>query len=348
MLSQTISPSNLEKLLSLYQVYEQDRQQQVGKPFLKLLTWVEQQQTAQGLMERVCTPGEVIIRENEPGDVFYLIRSGQAVVIKGDFDAPIVLGFRSAGDAIGEMALLENLPRSATVIALNSMTLWSLDRDLFYQFVADNPKFSLELMNMLSWRLRDSNEEQRRGKVREKQQMEALENLNEQATHDPLTGVFNRRYMDRILPDGISLSRQNGSTLGVLMADVDHFKQVNDVYGHKAGDLVLQSITKIFKKCVRAADVVCRYGGEEFVIIMPGVTLSTLSKTAEEIRSKCQAMSLTYDEQEIKVTVSLGIAAYPQHGSHADEILVHADAALYCAKEQGRNQVVVYSPETQA
>lgn len=347
MSSQTISSSDLDRLLSVYRVYEQERQED-RRPFLALLTWVEQKQASQGLMERTCVPGEVIIQEGEPGDVFYLIRSGQAVVIKGDFQTPTILGFRSVGDAIGEMAVLEDLPRVATVIALSEVSLWSIDRELFHRFVAENPKFSLDLMNMLSWRVRESSEERWRGNIREKQQEEALENLSEQATHDPLTGIFNRRYMDRILPDEISLSRQNGSTLGLIMADVDHFKQVNDEYGHKAGDLVLQSLAVLLKKCVRTADVVCRYGGEEFVIIMPGATLSTLGRTAEEIRSRCQAMYLTYDGQEIKVTISLGVAAYPQHGSHADEVLVHADNALYCAKEQGRNRVVVYLPESRA
>jgi diguanylate cyclase (GGDEF)-like protein len=342
--SQTIASSDLERLLSLYQIYEQERQQD-RKPFLKLLTWVDEKQTTLGLIEKTCEPGEVIIRENEPGDAFYLIRSGQAVVIKGDFQTPTILGFRSAGDAIGEMALLENLPRSATVIALNEMSLWRLEGELFYQFMAENPKFSLDLMNMLSWRVRASDEERRRGNIREKQQVEALENLSEQATRDPLTGLFNRRYMDKILHDEIFRSRQNGSMMGVLMADVDHFKTINDVHGHKAGDLVLQSLAKLLKQCVRAADVVCRYGGEEFVIIMPGATLSTLSKCAEEIRSRCQVMRVAYNNQEIQTTISLGVAAYPQHGSQSDEVLLHADQALYCAKQQGRNRVTVYSPE---
>jgi diguanylate cyclase (GGDEF)-like protein len=200
-------------------------------------------------------------------------------------------------------------------------------------------------MNMLSWRVRSSDEERWRGNVREKQHVEALENLSEQAIRDPLTGIFNRRYMDKILQDEISRSRENGSMLGIIMADVDHFKRVNDVYGHQAGDLVLQSIAKLFKQCVRAVDIVCRYGGEEFVIIMPGVTLSTLSKSAEEIRFRCQAMCMTYKEQEIRVTLSMGLAAYPKHGLQMDELLIRADQSMYSAKQQGRNRVILYSPE---
>jgi diguanylate cyclase (GGDEF)-like protein len=345
MTPQTISPSELANLLSIYEVHEQERRRS-DTPFLKLLAWVEQKQKNQTLEERICQPGEIIICENEPGDIFYLIRSGQAVVIKGDFQAPTILGFRQSGDAIGEMALLENMPRSATVIALNTMFLWCLSREMFYKFLGENPAFSIDLMSMLSWRVRESDEERMRGYVREKQQVEALESLSKQATRDPLTGLFNRRYLDEILRGEIVRARQNGSTVGIIMADIDHFKYINDLYGHKAGDLMLQALGDLFKKCVRTADIVCRYGGEEFVVVMPGASVSTVNRCAEEIRSKCHALRLAYKNHEIRTTISLGAATYPQHGSSGDEVLVHADQSLYRAKQEGRNRVVVYSTES--
>jgi diguanylate cyclase (GGDEF)-like protein len=342
MTPQTISLSELDNLLSIYDVYEQEKRRD-ETPFLKLLTWVEQKQVDQTLAERICQPGEIIICENEPGDIFYLIRSGQAVVIKGDFQTPTILGFRKSGDAIGEMALLQNLPRSATVIALNTMSLWCLSHKMFYEFLSENPAFSLDLMNVLSWRIRESDEERMRGYVREKQQVEALESLSKQATRDPLTGLFNRRYLDEILQSEITRARQHGSTVGIIMADVDHFKDINDKYGHKAGDLMLQALGELFKKCVRTGDMVCRYGGEEFVVVMPGVSMSILGRCAKEIRSKCQALRLVYKNQDIRATISLGIATYPQHGSNGEDVLIHADQALYQAKRKGRNRVVVYS-----
>jgi diguanylate cyclase (GGDEF)-like protein len=97
------------------------------------------------------------------------------------------------------------------------------------------------------------------------------------------------------------------------------------------------------KKCVRLADIVCRYGGEEFVIIMPGATAPTVSKCAEEIRSKFQALSVEFENKKIQATISLGGAIYPMHGSNVDEVFVHADRALYQAKHEGRNRVVVFS-----
>jgi diguanylate cyclase (GGDEF)-like protein len=337
-----ISPSELHKLLTIYDVYKQERIEN-ETPFLSLLSLIEQGKTDQQIEERVCQPGEIILREHEPGDDFYIIRSGQTVVIKGDFQNPTILGFRNTGESIGEMALLENLPRSATVIALDKVSLWSFSREAFYQFLRENPSFSLNLMNMLSGRIRKSEEERMRGYAREKEQVVVVETLSKQATHDPLTGLFNRRYLDQILYGEIAHALQSGSMVGILMVDVDHFKQINDRYGHKAGDLMLQALGELMKNSVRLADIVCRYGGEEFVIVMPGVSEATASKCAEEIRSEFQGLHVASENQEIRATVSLGVAIYPLHGTNVDEVFVNADRALYRAKQQGRNRVVIYS-----
>jgi len=337
-----ISPAELHKLLSVYDVYKQERIEDKTS-FLSLLTTIEQGQTDHTIEERICQPGEIIIHENAPGDIFYIIRSGQTVVIKGDLQNPAILGFRSSGEAIGEMALLENLPRSATVIALDVVTLWCFNRETFYQFLRENPLFSINLMNMLSGRIRKSDEERMRGYAREKQQVVALETLSRQATHDPLTGLFNRRYLDQILYGEIAHARQSGSLLGIVMADVDYFKHINDKYGHMAGDLMLKTVGDLMKSCVRSADIVCRYGGEEFVIIMPGASEATVDRCAEEIRSKFEELSVDYDGCKIKATISLGAAIYPLHGRSVDEVFVNADRAMYQAKQGGRNQVVVFS-----
>ena len=337
-----ISQKELEKLISVYDDYKNENGQD-KTPFLQLLNWMEKTQEHEEICKRDCQPGEVIIRENEPGNLFYIIQSGQAVVVKGDFETPTILGFRGIGDAVGEMALLDNLPRSATVIALNHVSLHCLSREVFFKFISENPSFSLELMSMLSSRVRKSDEERMHGHVREKQQVVVLETLSKQATHDPLTGLFNRRYLDQILYGEIAHARQNSSLVGILMADVDHFKQINDQYGHKAGDLMLQELGALMKKCVRLADIVCRYGGEEFVIIMPGASEPNVSKCAEEIRTKFEALSVQFEGLEIKATISLGAAIYPLHGSDVDEVFIHADRALYQAKEEGRNRVIVYS-----
>ena len=343
---ETISSSELHKLLTIYDVYKQERFEN-ETPFLSLLTLMDQRHPHQTIAERICQPGEIIIREHEPGDDFYIIRSGQTVVVKGEFQNPTILGFRSMGEAIGEMALLENLPRSATVIALDVVSLWSFSREAFYLFLKENPAFSINLMNMLSGRIRQSEEERMRGYAREKQQVVALETLSRQATHDPLTGLFNRRYLDQILYGEIAHARQSNSLVGILMADVDHFKQINDRYGHKAGDLILQKLGELMKGCVRTADIVCRYGGEEFVIVMPGASEKTVDKCAEEIRSRFETLCILFQNHKIHATISLGAAIYPLHGSNVDEVFINADRAMYQAKQKGRNRVAIYSIKCQ-
>ncbi len=339
-----ITPSELRILLSIYDVYKQE-QIESANPFLSLLSAIEHGHS-NTFMERAYEAGEIIMRENQPGDLFYIIRSGQTVVFKGDLQSPAILGFRSTGEAIGEMALLENLPRSATVIALNKVTLWAFSPEMFFSFLQENPAFSINLMNMLSSRIRKSDMELMRGYAREKEQVVALETLSRQATHDPLTGLFNRRYLDQILFGEIDHARQSGSLMGILMADVDHFKQINDKYGHMAGDLMLREAGSLMKSCVRTADIVCRYGGEEFVIVMPGASEKNVSKCAEEIRSRFEEHSVMAGEQKIQATISLGVAIYPLHGASVDEVFVNADRAMYQAKREGRNRVVVYSAET--
>lgn len=341
MASFIVSRNVLNKLLSIYTL-NQSVQKIEKMPFIQLLTWINKKQHGQILIERQCQPGEIIIREGESGEVFYIIRSGKAAVVKGKIESPVVIGFRITGDAIGEMALLENRPRSATVIALTEISLWKLGRETFQLFLAENPAFGLGLMNMLSRRIRESDEERLRGYTREQQKEEVLEDLSKLAISDPLTGLNNRRQMDEVLRYESIRAIQNNSNVGIIMADIDFFKNVNDTYGHQAGDLMLQAAAQILKKNVRAADSVCRYGGEEFAIIMPGASLPILERTAEKIRLHFEKLSLDYEEQNIRTTLSLGAASFPQHASSLTEVLERADQALYQAKRTGRNRVVIY------
>ncbi len=339
-----ITSSELEKFLAVYATYGKERPDD-EPPFMQILSWMDSRQGNQVLFERNCQPGEIIVREDEQGDVFYVIRSGHAVVVKGGDLTQAILGFRWKGDAIGEMALIDNKPRSATVVSLTEMSLWCIDRQLFYQFLGENPAFSLNIMNMLSGRIRQSSEERARGFVREKQLGQAIEDLNQQATRDPLTGLFNRRFMDEALRKELRLAQDDLSTVGILIADVDFFKRVNDTYGHKAGDMVLQELGKLLKSNVRSADYVCRYGGEEFVVILPGVPMTALERSAEYIRTSFEMAQFQFEDKIIRATISIGAAMYPQHGASGNEVLEHADHALYHAKRTGRNRVIIYSSE---
>jgi diguanylate cyclase (GGDEF)-like protein/PAS domain S-box-containing protein len=166
-------------------------------------------------------------------------------------------------------------------------------------------------------------------------------NLRERAIRDSLTGLYNRRYLDETLERELSRARRENYEISVLMIDIDHFKELNDTHGHKAGDQVLKELGDFLLTGFRLGDIVCRYGGEEFLIIMPGVQLKDAHSRAQAL---CQTFNKTvfrYEKLELRGTISIGVAVFPRHGNTSDEIIRAADAAMYAAKQAGRNTVCV-------
>jgi diguanylate cyclase (GGDEF)-like protein len=159
------------------------------------------------------------------------------------------------------------------------------------------------------------------------------------ATTDPLTGVFNRRTFIELAEQELARARRSGAPLALMMLDLDHFKRVNDTYGHLVGDEVLVSFTRLIRECVRRGDLVVRYGGEEFCVLLPGTPLPAAHALAERIRAATAARMLT--TLPFRVTVSIGLTAYAGGAQVAlDNLLARADGALYRAKDEGRNRVV--------
>lgn len=168
------------------------------------------------------------------------------------------------------------------------------------------------------------------------------EALRNQSIRDPLTGLFNRRYLEETLEREIRRAVRSEQSLGLMMLDLDHFKKFNDTYGHEAGDTVLREAATFLTKSVRAEDIVCRFGGEEFVVILPMANLQATQARAERIRSKLSELTVLHQGQSLgMITASLGVAALPQHGTARGPLLEAADAALYRAKREGRDRVVV-------
>ncbi len=163
------------------------------------------------------------------------------------------------------------------------------------------------------------------------------ETLRAQSTRDPLTGLFNRRYMEDSLERELYRAAREGGSLGVIMADLDHFKAFNDHSGHVAGDEVLRSVAELMTASVRAEDIVCRYGGEEFTILLPNANLDETRLRAETLREAVSGLAAPDGQQ---LTLSLGVAAFPGHGTTARELIEVADTALYAAKAAGRDRVV--------
>ena len=167
----------------------------------------------------------------------------------------------------------------------------------------------------------------------------ADEETSRLATTDPLTGVFNRRTFIELAEQELARARRAGTPLSLMMLDLDHFKKVNDTYGHLTGDEVLVSFTRLVRDCVRRGDLVVRYGGEEFCVLLPGTTPSAATALAERIRAAAAATELT--AKPFRTTVSIGLTAYTGDvDTSVGELLARADEALYRAKDEGRNRVV--------
>jgi len=166
--------------------------------------------------------------------------------------------------------------------------------------------------------------------------------LRRQSIRDPLTGLFNRRYMEESLERELSRSSRTGEPMALLMFDIDHFKHFNDVFGHQAGDKVLRSFGEMLNSRTRGQDLACRYGGEEFAVILSGASMDAARLRAELLRADLAQMVVEQGGQPLdRVTVSIGIAAAPEHGQNAEEIIRAADRALYRAKSEGRDRIIL-------
>jgi len=177
--------------------------------------------------------------------------------------------------------------------------------------------------------------------VKEQSGIHALiDNMNKLAFSDPLTNLYNRRYLLEKLPVDLLNSALLSTELAIIMGDIDHFKKVNDDFGHVAGDQTLKNVAGILKDCIkRDSDWVARFGGEEFVICMPGANLEIAKKAAELMRKRIEMSSVQYDDHDIRVTISFGIYCLkPTGNEEPDDILKNVDEKLYLAKKNGRNR----------
>ncbi len=168
------------------------------------------------------------------------------------------------------------------------------------------------------------------------------ETLRHQSVRDPLTGLFNRRFMEESLERELLRGDRNGQPVALIMLDIDHFKQFNDTFGHQAGDALLREMGDFLSQRTRGQDVACRFGGEEFVLILAGASMDVACQRAQLLREELKQLTVQHAGQALgKITVSAGVSAFPDHGATADELVRAADRALYRAKAEGRDRVVV-------
>jgi diguanylate cyclase len=166
--------------------------------------------------------------------------------------------------------------------------------------------------------------------------------LSEQVIRDPLTGLHNRRYLEAIAPRELARCKREAQCMSVLMIDLDHFKRINDTYGHQAGDEVLKRLAAMLQEGTRMTDVACRYGGEEFLLLMPNMPVDVGKMRAIQWCADFEALEVRSGGASIRATLSIGIATYPAHAQTMEELIRCADIALYRAKREGRNRALVY------
>ena len=169
--------------------------------------------------------------------------------------------------------------------------------------------------------------------------------LREQATRDSLTGLYNRRYFNETIERELARAKREDYPVSVMIMDIDLFKEINDSYGHAVGDEALRLLSGLININIRAGDIAYRYGGDEFVVVMPGASIETARDRADMVCKAFNAALVHESSQSVSATISVGIAIYPEHGDRGSEILHNADLALYKAKQSGRNHVCVWEPE---
>lgn len=182
--------------------------------------------------------------------------------------------------------------------------------------------------------------------LREIQDLQAR--LQEQAIRDGLTGLFNRRYLDETLPRELSRAKRDGYPLAIIMLDIDHFKHINDTYGHPTGDDVIKCLGAIIRQGAREGDIACRYGGEEFVIVLPHMETDAALQRAEKWRADVQSTVVRHGDLDIRFTISAGVSAYPDHAANPEALIACVDTALYRSKTDGRNRVTRFQPTNDA
>jgi diguanylate cyclase (GGDEF)-like protein len=273
--------------------------------------------------------GKQLLRRGEQNLRVYIVISGRLRVELDGGDAP--LAYINQGETVGELSLLAGSAATATVVAEESAQLLVLDEETFWWLAESSHEFSVGLLVRLAQRLRTNNEAV--------QENIALRLQFEQAAlSDPLTGFRNRRWLDQTLPRIVQRHLHAAEPLCIAIMDIDHFKQVNDNYGHAAGDDVLLQIGRLVRANLRPEDSAARIGGEEFVLILPHTLLPGAISAVERLREAIARAAFKHHGRKLpQVTVSLGLAEL-ERGVTPEQLLARADVALYAAKQSGRNR----------
>lgn len=276
--------------------------------------------------------GQVLLDPKHLNTHIYIVLDGEMLVcLEPKITHPLVrLG---VGDCAGELSIIDASAPSAYVVAAVQTQLLSITKPVLWRMLALQQVMALNLLHVLSHRIRENNVVLLGSLALQRQ-------YRNKAETDALTGLHNRAWFEEVFPKQLELCERTGQHATLLMVDIDHFKKVNDQYGHTCGDEVLRHMGSLLQRNLRSTDLCARYGGEEMIVLMPGTEILQAQLTADRLRESIASTPLNLqDGRELTVTVSGGIAQW-QPGTALHDLIRSADQALYKAKDGGRNQIV--------
>ena len=274
--------------------------------------------------------GEVLLSPERTNHCVYVVLSGRLSVHLGSLHAPKIADL-AAGSCAGEMSLIEDKDPSAYVIAVEDSHLMVISHHLLWHLVDRSHTFSKNLLVVLSERVRSDNEFIASS-------LGVLRQAERNALTDALTGLGNRHWLNEMFAREITRARTSGKSLCLMMIDVDNFKRFNDQYGHISGDRVLVAVSEALREHLRPTDLVARFGGDEFAVLLPCIELGQAQQTAERVRE--HVAGLSPQSLSTPITISIGVSTNREEDDVAS-LVARADGAMYEAKERGRNRVAV-------
>ena len=276
--------------------------------------------------------GDLLLSPSDDNENVFVILSGSLNVYVGSPDSP-VLATMEAGACVGEMSIIEDRDPSAYVIAAEDTHLLVIHQAVLWEMVDASHAFAKNLLTVLSERVRSHNRviAANYGAMRE---------FERHASTDALTSLSNRHAMQELFPRTISTCVDKGKSISMMMIDIDRFKQFNDTFGHIAGDRALAAVSNILRTHFRSRDLLVRYGGDEFAVLLPGADLSQALTLGDRVRKAVCGTTGDGSDSLIRIplNISIGVAELGKDGT-LDDLIRDADAALYRAKHAGRNVV---------
>lgn len=280
--------------------------------------------------------GATLIAAGDESDSLFILLSGRlSVHLVAPENDPVATV--RPGESVGELSLIDKSPRSAFVLAAEESRVLEVQGETYWALLRSSPVVALNLLMVLARRLRGNNETITATRLLQ-------DEYRRKSATDGLTGLYNRRWLDEMLPRFVGRGERSRHPVSLVMFDVDHFKKCNDTYGHPAGDYVLFVIAKVLRSLLRPTDIPVRYGGEEFVIILPATTEAQAHLVAERIRMGISQLPLVLPNETVipSVTISAGVAELMPSEAAAD-LIKRADDASYRSKRGGRNRTSVWS-----